>query len=297
MVSPQTAGMPPHAADLVRAVLAEQAHHAEELLDRVVGSLFHVGLSLHAAAGQPAELARERISEALQRLDDTIREIRDHVFRSRRRAAAACRPGDIVPWHGPIGRWTGDLQPRSRDLGPYPPGEPAGCTTGMFIGDEARAAASAAAATARLAGLAAGGSLIRASHAAWGEGTARIAPAAGLPELVVVQSRGPARRGAVSLLILRWEAAAASGQLFPVLDADITLVPDGEQATLVGLDGVYRTPPGAGLDPVIVHQAAAATIRSFLGHIADAIADPAAARSGDTGYAAVWPGTLAVTSP
>ena len=71
-------------AGLVRAVLAEQAQHAEDLLDRVVGSLFHVGLSLDTAAGQPAELARERISGALQRLDDTVHEIRDHVFRSRR---------------------------------------------------------------------------------------------------------------------------------------------------------------------------------------------------------------------
>ena len=71
-------------AGLVRVVLAEQAQHAEDLLDRVIGSLFHVGLSLDTAAGQPAELARERISQALQRLDDTVREIRDHVFRSRR---------------------------------------------------------------------------------------------------------------------------------------------------------------------------------------------------------------------
>jgi len=67
---------------LVRAALAQQAQHAGQLLDRVVGSLFHVGLSLDRAADQPAELARERISEALQRLDDIIHEIRDHVFRS-----------------------------------------------------------------------------------------------------------------------------------------------------------------------------------------------------------------------
>ena len=167
----------------------------------------------------------------------------------------------------------------------------------MFIGDEARAAISAATATARLADLAAGGSLILASHAAWDEATARIPPAAELPELVVVQSHGPVRRGAVSVLILRWEAAAASGQLFPALDADITLLPDGEQATLVGLDGIYRTPPGAGLDPVIARQAAAATTRYFLGHLAGAIADPAAARSPDTGRAAVWPDMSAVTLP
>jgi hypothetical protein len=68
------------------------------------------------------------------------------------------------------------------------------------------------------------------------------------------------------------------------------LVPDGEQATLVGLDGVYRTLPGAGLDPVIVQQAAAATMRSFLGRLAGAITDPATARSEDSGLAAVWPG-------
>jgi anti-anti-sigma factor len=70
--------------DLVHGVLAEQAQHAEDLLDRVVGSLFHVGLSMDTAEGQPAELARERISSALRRLDDTIHEIRDHAFRSRR---------------------------------------------------------------------------------------------------------------------------------------------------------------------------------------------------------------------
>ena len=70
--------------DLVHGVLVEQAHHAEELLDRVTDSLFHVGLSLETAAGQPAQLARERISDALQRLDDTVGEIRDRVFRFRR---------------------------------------------------------------------------------------------------------------------------------------------------------------------------------------------------------------------
>ena len=79
--------------DVVHGVIAEQAHHAGELLDRVVGNLLHVGLSLDTAAGQPAELARERISDALQRLDDTIQEIRDHVFRFRRPGS-----GGGLPW-------------------------------------------------------------------------------------------------------------------------------------------------------------------------------------------------------
>ena len=68
---------------LVRSVLADQAQHAEDLLDQIARNLFHVGLSLDQAAGQPAELAGQRISQALQRLDDTVHAIRDHVFRSR----------------------------------------------------------------------------------------------------------------------------------------------------------------------------------------------------------------------
>ncbi len=82
----------------------------------------------------------------------------------------------------------------------------------------------------------------------------------------------------------------------PFLDADITLVPDGEQATLVGLDGVYRPPPGAGRCPVIAYLVTAAITRSFLGRIVAAITDPAAVRRGEADRAAVTPGTLAVAS-
>jgi anti-anti-sigma factor len=63
---------------------AWEAKDSQELLDRVVGGLFHAGLALEAAGRLPVDVARERISEALRRLDDTIHEIRDHVFRSRR---------------------------------------------------------------------------------------------------------------------------------------------------------------------------------------------------------------------
>jgi anti-anti-sigma factor len=67
---------------------ALEAGDSRDLLDRVVGSLFHAGLVLQAAADLPADAARERISEALRRLDDTIHDIRDHVFRSRRPGGA-----------------------------------------------------------------------------------------------------------------------------------------------------------------------------------------------------------------
>lgn len=157
----------------------------------------------------------------------------------------------------------------------------------MFIGDQARAAVSASTATARLAGLASDGALTRVSHAAWAQGAAtiRITPgpgttpetgtAAGLPALAVVRSRGPVKRGAVSVLILRWEVDGPDG-LFPVLDADLTLVPDGQRAALLGLDGVYRSLPGAALDTDAVRRAATATVRCLLGSIVGAITHPPA---------------------
>jgi len=70
-------------ADLVRAAVAEQARHTHDLLDRVVHSLFHVGLNVQAAVDLPAETASERLTDALRRLDDTIHEIRDYIFRTR----------------------------------------------------------------------------------------------------------------------------------------------------------------------------------------------------------------------
>jgi PAS domain S-box-containing protein len=68
---------------LLSAVAAREAELSRELLDRVVASLFHAGLSLQAATHLPTDVARERISNALHHLDDTIHEIRDHIFRSR----------------------------------------------------------------------------------------------------------------------------------------------------------------------------------------------------------------------
>ena len=155
----------------------------------------------------------------------------------------------------------------------------------MFVGDEMQVQVSAVAAAARLASLIRGSSLSRASRAAWDEGIARVGPAGpvpGLSKLVRVQVLPPVQRGAVTVLALRWEATGPAGRVFPALDATITLLPDGEQATLLGLEGVYRPPAGAAgawLDRTILHRVAAATIRSFLHRIADAITDPIPART------------------
>ena len=80
-------------ADLARAAVAEHTQHDREVLDRVVHSLFQVGLSLQAAADLPSEVARERIGEALRQLDDTIHEIRDYTFTALRQRL----PSDPVP--------------------------------------------------------------------------------------------------------------------------------------------------------------------------------------------------------
>jgi hypothetical protein len=86
------------------------------------------------------------------------------------------------------------------------------------------------------------------------------------------------RDDAVSLP-LRWEATGVMGRLFPVLDADLTVTPAGA-GTLLRLDGAYRPPLaglGTGLDRVVLHRAATATIRSLLTRIADALVSPAPA--------------------
>jgi len=69
-------------ADLARGVVAEQPQAARDLLDRVVGRLFQVGLNLQAASGLPADVLRARLGEALDQLDDAIFEIRNYAFGS-----------------------------------------------------------------------------------------------------------------------------------------------------------------------------------------------------------------------
>jgi anti-anti-sigma factor len=68
-------------AELARAAAAaEDARQGRELLSRVVDDLFRVGLSLQAAIDLPHEAALQQIADALRTLDETIREIQDHVF-------------------------------------------------------------------------------------------------------------------------------------------------------------------------------------------------------------------------
>ena len=140
-------------------------------------------------------------------------------------------------------------------------------TTGVFISDEVLLSVSFAAAQARLANLARGGSLLSASQAAYDEGITglvRVGPLGsgpGISRLVQVHFRDLVTREGSAVLTLRWETAGPGGGLFPALDADITLTPAGEQVTSLKLAGAYRPPlgaVGAGLDGAILHRVATA---------------------------------------
>jgi hypothetical protein len=117
------------------------------------------------------------------------------------------------------------------------------------------------AAAARLADLARGGSLTRASQEAYDDGLTglvRVGPlgaAAGMSKLVEVHVLEVATRGESAVLALRWEATGPGGRLFPVLDADLSLTPPGS------IPPGYRWPGPTGLRSLL--WARAWTGRSF----------------------------------
>jgi anti-anti-sigma factor len=69
-------------AALARGAVAGQSHVTRDLLGDIVDRLFQVGLSLQTAAELPGEVARDRLAEALDQLDETIRKVRDYAFNS-----------------------------------------------------------------------------------------------------------------------------------------------------------------------------------------------------------------------
>ena len=159
----------------------------------------------------------------------------------------------------------------------------------MFLSQEVTLPLSFAAARARLLCLTRDGSLGRASGEAFtaGRGDALgygpFGEVPGASALVRVQFAEPTPRRDLLVLPLRWEAVGPSGRLFPVLDADITLLPlggpprtalgkvtDSDETRLV-VAGSYR-PPSDGLGSMVgtehLGHVAAATICSLLHKIA-----------------------------
>jgi hypothetical protein len=153
----------------------------------------------------------------------------------------------------------------------------------MFASHEVALDAPYEAATARLVHLINWGALHSVSEAAYEGGwqaLVRVGPFGnepGLSKLVRVRVLNPVRRGTTMTVSLRWEATGPAGELFPVLDADLILMREGEARSRLRLLGSYRPPlgrAGAALDRTIMNHVAVATVRSLLDNIADALADP-----------------------
>jgi anti-sigma B factor antagonist len=62
---------------------AHQVGRGEESLDWAVNSIFDIGVILQTATGQLPDAAEMRMTEALHRLDDVVRDLRYHMFINR----------------------------------------------------------------------------------------------------------------------------------------------------------------------------------------------------------------------
>ena len=155
----------------------------------------------------------------------------------------------------------------------------------MFVGDEVLLDVSFPVARARLADLIGKGLLRSASEDAYGAGITGLARVGtpGLYKVVQVHVRQLAESGGQARLAIRWEASGPAGGMFPVLDADVTLMPAEDQTALLGLTGVYRPPLGqlgSAIDRAALHRVAAATIRNFLGRLATSISSASVSEAG-----------------
>lgn len=154
-------------------------------------------------------------------------------------------------------------------------------TDGMFVSDHLLLNIGFAAARARLGKLAGSGLLLRASEHAYAETITGLAdaagPAAGASQLAGVCPGEVTETPGNAQFPVHWEATTGAGALVPALDADLTLTPAGEQATVFALTGVFRPPPAladAGLDREIVSWFATAALRVFLARLAAALVQP-----------------------
>ena len=154
-------------------------------------------------------------------------------------------------------------------------------TDHIVVGGRVLLAASFRTARARLEILAKDGMLLWLSEAAYGEGTTGLSklagPTAGLTRLADIRLDSLAQTDNCAHIPLQWEAIAADGKLFTALDADLMLVPAGDQITALTLAGAYWPQPGradAEVDRAIVRRCATAAIHSFLAEVACALVHP-----------------------
>ena len=150
----------------------------------------------------------------------------------------------------------------------------------MFLSDQRVLPVSLTAAQARLAHLIHDGRLSGASERAYQDGLDHLHWAGpfgnspGLSRLVRVRFVHPVEQAGSVSTGMRWEATGATGRLFPALDAIITLTAEGDRSSRLSLTGVYRPPfgpLGAGLDRVLLHKVATATVHSLMNRLGGAL--------------------------
>ena len=98
-----------------------------------------------------------------------------------------------------------------------------------------------------------------------------------MSKLVEVHFLEVATRGESAVLALRWEATGPGGRLFPPLDADMSLTPQGSILPgyrWPGSTGLRSLPWARGPDRAVVHEVADVTVRSLLARVADVLTRP-----------------------
>jgi hypothetical protein len=154
----------------------------------------------------------------------------------------------------------------------------------MFVAHDVVLEVGFATARPRLLGLIGGSGLSGVCRAAYDDGLEtmlRAVPFGGVPpaaRLISVRFLAPSERDDGLTTALRWEARGATGDLFPVLDADIALSPAGPAITRLALAGIYRLPlgrPGATADRAVMRLVADVTVHALLETIGGSLTAPA----------------------
>ncbi len=100
----------------------------------------------------------------------------------------------------------------------------------------------------------------------------------GLAETVQVRLAGPRERKTGVAYALRWEASGPAGGLFPVLDADLSLIRVDASRTRLAIIACYRSSPGTHsvqLDRLFLSGIARTPLRSLLDSVVREMTQPA----------------------
>ena len=108
---------------------------------------------------------------------------------------------------------------------------------------------------------------------------------------MLVQLLRPYQHDGVLVVPVRWVATGATGAMFPQLDGNLELSSAEDGQSVLRLNGAYRPPlaaVGGGLDRLLLHRVADATIRRFLQDVAAGVLATPVADADAHPYEPVW---------